>query len=89
MMFIALIEIDLIINSRYALGSKRYDKRIAYIVIITIVVALLSFGVVYSVTTAILKPISFVSEEIYFLLWGIILSVIDAIIFTKRKTILS
>ena len=89
MMFISLVGIDLIINSWYALGSKRYDKRIVYIVLITIVVTLLSFGVVYSVTTAIFKPISFFSEEIYFFLWGIILSVIDAIIFTKRKIYLS
>ncbi len=89
MMFIALVGIDLIINSWYALGAKRYDKRIVYIVLITIVVLLLSFGVVYSVTTALLKPLSFGDGEIYFFFWGIILSITDAFVFTKRKTFLS
>jgi hypothetical protein len=89
MMFIALVGIDLIINSWYALGAKIYDKRIVYIVLITIVVLLLSFGVVYSVTNALLKPLSFGDGEIYFFLWGIILSITDAFVFTKRKTFLS
>jgi hypothetical protein len=89
MMFIALVGIDLIINSWYALGAKRYDKRIVYIVLITIVVLLLSFRVVYSVTTALLKPLSFGDGEIYFFFWGIILSITDAFVFTKRKTFLS
>jgi hypothetical protein len=89
MMFIALVGIDLLINSWYALGAKRYDKRIVYIVLITIVVLLLSFRVVYSVTTALLKPLSFGDGEIYFFFWGIILSITDAFVFTKRKTFLS
>ena len=88
-MFIALVGIDLIINSWHALSAKRYDKRIVYIVLIAIVVALLSFGVVNSVTTGILKPLSFGDGEIYFFFWGIILSVADAVIFTKRKLFLS
>jgi uncharacterized membrane protein len=89
MMFIALVGIDLLINSWYALGAKRYDKRIVYIVLIAIIVVILSFGVVYSVTTALLKPLSFGDGEIYFFFWGIILSITDAFVFTKRKTFLS
>jgi hypothetical protein len=88
LMFIALIALDLVQNSWIALETKRYVKRIINSVLIVIALAALSFGVIYAVSTSMIKPFGFGGEEIFFFLWGIILSLIDAIIFTQRKSFL-
>jgi hypothetical protein len=88
MMFIALVAVDLVINSWIALESKRYDKRLIYSFLLIIALIALSIGVIYSVTTSLIKPFGFGGEEIFFFIWGLLLSVIDALIFTKRKSFL-
>ena len=88
MMFIALVAVDLIQNSWITLESTRYDKRLIYSFILVIAIVALSFGVIYFVSTSIIKPMNFGGEEIFFFIWGIIISIVDAIIFTKRKSFL-
>ncbi len=85
MMFIALVGFDLVINSWFALQSKRYDKRLIYTVILSIALIILSFGVIYIVSASIIKPFGFGGEEIFFFIWALIISLVDATIFTKRK----
>jgi len=88
MMFVALVAVDLVMNAWIALQSKRYDKRLVYTFLLSFALIVLSFGVIYSVSTSIIKPFGFGGEEIFFFIWGLIISVIDAIIFTKRKLFL-
>lgn len=88
MMFIALVAVDLVINAWIAIESKRYDKRVIYSFILIVALIILSFGVIYSVSVSIIKPLGFGGEEVIFFIWGIIISVFDVIVFTKRKLFL-
>ena len=88
MMFIALAAIDLVMNAWSALALLRYDKRLLYSFLLIVVLAVSSFGVIYAVSTSVIKPFGFGGEEIYFFIWGLVLSVVDAIIFTKQKSFL-
>jgi hypothetical protein len=88
MMFVALVAVDLVLNSWIALESKRYDKKLIYTFLITTLLAVLSFGVIYAVSTSLIKPFGFGGEEIFFFIWGIIISIIDAVVFTNRKSFL-
>ncbi len=88
MMFMALVAVDLVMNSWFALASLRYDKRLLYSFLLVVIVAALSFGIIFAVTVSIIKPFGFGGEEIYFFIWGIIVSVIDTFVFTNRKTFL-
>jgi hypothetical protein len=88
MMFIALVAVDLVMNSWIALESKRYDKRLIYSFLLVVALATFSFGIIYSVTTSLIKPLGFGGEEIIFFIWAIIISIIDTIVFTKRKSFL-
>ena len=88
LIFIALIAVDLVINFWIALERKRYAKRIIISVMLVITLTALSVGVIYAVSTSIIKPFGFGGEEIFFFIWGIIISIVDAIVFTKRKSFL-
>ena len=88
MMFIALAAIDLVMNAWSALALLRYDKRLLYSFLLIVVLAVSSFGVIYAVSTSVIKPFGFGGEEIYFFIWGLVVSVVDAIIFTKQKSFL-
>jgi len=85
MMFIALAAVDLVINTWIALESKRYDKRVIYSFILIVALIILSFGIIYSVSASLIKPLGFGGEEIVFFIWGIIISVFDVFVFAKRK----
>ena len=88
MMFIALAAIDLVMNAWSALALLRYDKRLLYSFLLIVVLTVSSFGVIYAVSTSVIKPFGFGGEEIYFFIWGLVVSVVDAIIFTKQKSFL-
>ena len=88
MMFMALAAVAITINSWFALASLRYDKRLISSFLLVIILVVLSFGVIYAVTTSKIKPFGFGGEEIYFFIWGLIVSVLDAVVFTKRKSFL-
>lgn len=88
LMFIALVAVDLVLNSWIALESKRYSKKLIYSVFLTFAIAGLSVGVIYSVSTSLIKPFGFGGEEIFFFIWGIVISLIDTVVFTKRKSFL-
>jgi hypothetical protein len=85
MMFIFLVATDLVINAWFALGNKRYDKRLLYSLALIIILLLLSVLIIYTVSASLIKPLGFGGEEVLFFIWGIILSIFDLIIFKKRK----
>ena len=88
MMFIALAAVDLVMNAWSSLALLRYDKRLLYSFFLIVVLAVSSFGVIYAVSTSAIKPFGFGGEEIYFFIWGFVVSVVDVIIFTKQKSFL-
>ena len=88
LMFIALAGVDLVINMWITFESKRYDKKILYSFSIVVGLLVLTFGVIYLVSTSIIKPLGFGGEEIFFFIWGTILSVLATILFSKRKSYL-
>ena len=88
MMFIALAAIDLVMNAWSALSLLKYDRRLLYSFLLIAVLTVSSFGVIYTVSTSVIKPFGFGGEEIYFFIWGLVVSVVDAIIFTKQKSFL-
>jgi len=88
MMFIALVVVDLVMNSWLAFASLRYDKRLLYSFLLVVTITFLSFAVIYAVSTSLIKPFGFGGEEIFFFIWGFIVSIIDAFAFKKRKSFL-
>ena len=88
MLFMFAVVVDLVINAWFALEFQRFDKRIIYSLLLSISLFTLSFGVIYAVSTSLIKPFGFGGEEIYFFIWALIISIIDANIFTKRKSFL-
>ena len=88
MMFMFVVAVDLVINAWFAFEFIRFDKRIIYSFLLTVSLLALSFGVISSVSTSLLKPFGFAGEEIYFFIWALIISIIDLYIFAKRKSFL-
>lgn len=89
MMFFALVSVDLVMNAWSALTHLKYGNRLLYSFLFVVCLIAASFVVVYSVTMSLLKPFYLGGEEFYFMLWGLVLSIIDAVIFTNRKSFLS
>jgi len=88
MMFIAVAGFDFAINTWISFEVKRYDKRLLFTIGVIVLLFVLSFGVIYAVTTSLIKPFGFGGEEIIFFLWGLLISIASGIIFTKRKSFL-
>ncbi len=88
MLFIALVTVDLVLNFWNVLINLEYILRAVIASLVVILLIVLSSAVVYSISSDILKPFGFGGEEIYFLIWGLILAVIDVIVFVKRKLFL-
>ncbi|MBU0473416.1 MAG: hypothetical protein KKF62_04575 [Bacteroidetes bacterium] len=86
MMFIFLMAIDLVLNSWNVFARLEIFLRVGLILVLMVLILATSSSVIYAMSSSILKPFGFGGEEIYFYIWGLILALIDIIIFTKRKT---
>ena len=51
-----------------------------------VVISVLSAGLIYGVSTSIIKPLPFGGDELYFYLWALILTYISYLIFMRRKS---
>jgi len=86
--FIFLVSFDLIMNVTFLLTQKVYKYRNVILVSVVLLIILISVLMVAGMINEIIKPLPFLTEESYFFIWGLILSVADMIIFSKRRIFL-
>ncbi|MFC2084519.1 hypothetical protein ACFLS9_05635 [Bacteroidota bacterium] len=84
--FIFLCVLSIFIDIRFLLVRKKELFKSIAIILTGLAVVLSTGGLVHLLAINVLRPLPVGAEESYFYLWGLILSVIAAIVFYKRKS---
>jgi len=87
-LFMFLTAFDLLMNASFAITQKSYFKRKFSLAGIFLALLILTIAIINFVSSSEIKPFPTGGEEIFFFIWGFMISVVDAFVFIKRKIFL-
>ena len=86
--FIFLVSYDLVMNITILITNKFHKH--SYTILLGAIIIIISASIlfIYSMSESVLKPIPPLSQEIYFFVWGFVLSLVDLSAFKNRNNYL-
>jgi len=89
LLFIFIAMLSIIMDLRFHFLAKNVKYKSVLIISVFIILLIMSFGIIYMVTTSILPPLPVGEGWIYFYLWGLLIAVAAGLVFYKRESFLS
>ncbi len=88
LLFIFLAALDLLINASFAINQNSILKQKIFLAGILLMLLISTIIVSNLVSDSGIKPFPNGGEELFFFIWGLIISIIDVFVFAKRKSFL-